>query len=289
MGDQETELPPHVLIFPYPAQSHVNSLLKLAELLCHAGIHVTFLLTDDIHRRLLRPSNAQSQLTRYPGTFRFETISDGLPEDDPRDTTMELFRSFRATAKPLLGELLRSDREKDSDSGRKRVSCIIADGIMSFAIDVAEEMGIPIVVFRTTAAWAVINLEEEIRRLRSASTVVRRGIGGEIVRHRQSSRTGKIKGVWKLGVDMKDTCDRVLIEMMIRDLMDVRREEFQDSSNQMAKLAKKAIAEGGSSYRNLDCLIKDMAKLAKKAIAEGGSSYRNLDCLIKDIRSMSVD
>ncbi|KAI8540034.1 hypothetical protein RHMOL_Rhmol09G0230100 [Rhododendron molle] len=187
MGDQETELPPHVLIFPYPAQSHVNSMLKLAELLCHAGIHVTFLLTDDIHRRLLRPSNAQSQLTHYPGTFRFETISDGLPDDDPRDKTMELFRSFRATAKPLLRELLGSDREKDSDSGRKRVSCIIADGIMSFAIDVAEEMGIPIIVFRTTAAF--------------------------------------------------------IIEMMIRDLMDVRREEFQDSSNQMAKLAKKAIAE----------------------------------------------
>ncbi|KAG5533458.1 hypothetical protein RHGRI_027584 [Rhododendron griersonianum] len=156
MGDQETELPPHVLIFPYPAQGHVNSMLKLAELLCHAGIHVTFLLTDHIHGRLLRHSNAPSQLTRYSG-FRFETIPDGLPEDNPRDKIMELFRSFTATAKPLLGELLWSDREKDSDSARKRVSCIIADGIMSFAIDVAEEIGLPVIVFRTTAAcnfWA---------------------------------------------------------------------------------------------------------------------------------------
>ncbi|KAG5533459.1 hypothetical protein RHGRI_027585 [Rhododendron griersonianum] len=158
MDDQEKEIPPHVLIFPYPAQGHVSPMLKLAELLCHAGLHVTFLVTHFTHRRLLRHGTVHSQLARYTG-FRFETIPDGLPEDDPRsgDTVTELFRSFRVTAKPLLGELLRSDRARDSDSGRKPVSCIIADGIMSFAIDVAEEIGIPIIVFRTTAAcnfWA---------------------------------------------------------------------------------------------------------------------------------------
>lgn len=64
--------------------------------------------------------------------------------------------------------------------------------------------------------------------------------------------------VWKLGLDMKDTCDRVIIEKMARDLMDGKREEFQESSDQMAKLAKKAITEGGSSYCSLDCLIRDI-------------------------------
>ncbi|KAH7840233.1 hypothetical protein Vadar_014482 [Vaccinium darrowii] len=53
--------------------------------------------------------------------------------------------------------------------------------------------------------------------------------------------------VWKLGLDMKDTCDRVIIEKTVRDLMDVKREVFQESSDRMAKLAKKAITEGGSS------------------------------------------
>lgn len=67
-----------------------------------------------------------------------------------------------------------------------------------------------------------------------------------------------VEEVWKLGLDMKDICDRVIIEKMIRDLMDVRREEFQQSSDQVAKLAKNAITEGGSSYENLDCLVRDI-------------------------------
>ncbi|XP_059666352.1 7-deoxyloganetic acid glucosyltransferase-like isoform X1 [Cornus florida] len=65
-----------------------------------------------------------------------------------------------------------------------------------------------------------------------------------------------VSEVWKLGLDMKDTCDRVIIEKMIRDLMDVKKDEFQERANMMAKLAKRAVSEGGSSYCNLDRLIK---------------------------------
>lgn len=153
--------PPHVLIFPFPAQSHVNSMLKLAELLCHAGLHVTFLVTHFTHCRLLRHSNVHSHFTRYPG-FRFETISDGLPEDDPHsgENIVDLLKSFGLIAKPLLTELLISDREKNADSaatGRKKITCIVADGLSSFTIDVAEEMRIPVFCFRTASAcnfWA---------------------------------------------------------------------------------------------------------------------------------------
>ncbi|XP_058181845.1 7-deoxyloganetic acid glucosyl transferase-like [Rhododendron vialii] len=479
MDDQETELPPpRVLIFPYPAQGHVNPMLKLAELLCHAGLHVTFLVTHFTHRRLLCNSTALiSRLTRYSG-FRFEAIPDGLPEDDLRsgDRVMEQFRSFRVTAKPLLRELLGSDGGKDSGSGRKRASCIIADGTLSFAIDVGEEVGIPVIIFWTNSAcafWAffcgpklieageipfqgnnmdvaikcvpgmdgflrrrdlpsiyrvrdvanqdlqillsetlqttraralILNTFEDLEgsvlaqirshcpqvytvgplhahlkvRLASPSSsnsfweedtscmawldaqspksviyvsfgsiimmakdqlmeflhglvcsekrfllVIRpdsmmmgkdwvshlsteilegtrergciigwapqeevlghKSIGGFIThsgwnsilesivvgvpmicwpyfgdQHVNSRFVGE---VWKLGLDMKDTCDRGIIETMIRDLMDVRREEFQHSSDQMAKLTKKVVAEGGSSYCNLDCLIKDIRSM----------------------------
>ncbi|KAH7840146.1 hypothetical protein Vadar_013214 [Vaccinium darrowii] len=474
MDEQETELPPHVLIIPYPAQGHVNPMLKLAELLCHGGIHVTFIVTDYIHGRLLRHSTiVQSHLASYSG-FRFEIISDGLPKDDPRsgDKVGELFRSFRVTAKPLLRELLRSDPVRDSDSGRKRISCIIADGAMSIATDVGEEIGIPVIFFRTTSAcyfWAffcgpkliesgeipfqgndmdvpiksipgtdgflrrrdlpsyyrvsdvadqnlqaimsetlqttrargmIINTFDELEgpilaearlqcpqiytvgplhahlkvRLTSKVTsnslweedmtcmtwldvqpaksviyvsfgsitmmtndqvmefwhglvnsgkrflwvirpdsvigkdwekhlsteilkgtkergcivgwapqeevLVHKSIGGFLTHSGWNSTLESIVAgvpmicwpyfgdqqinsrfvgeVWKLGLDMKDTCDRVIIEKTVRDLMDGKGEEFQESSDQMAKLAKKAITEGGSSYCNLDCLIRDI-------------------------------
>ncbi|PSS34511.1 7-deoxyloganetic acid glucosyltransferase [Actinidia chinensis var. chinensis] len=68
--------------------------------------------------------------------------------------------------------------------------------------------------------------------------------------------------VWKLGLDMKETCDRVIIEKMVRDLMDDRREEFRQSADRMAELAKKAVREGGSSYCNLDRLIEDIRLLS---------------------------
>ncbi|KAH7854227.1 hypothetical protein Vadar_011510 [Vaccinium darrowii] len=53
-----------------------------------------------------------------------------------------------------------------------------------------------------------------------------------------------VSKAWKLGIDMKDTCDRVIIEIMIRDLMVVRRAEFVDSAEQMAKLARESVREG---------------------------------------------
>ncbi|KAK1364944.1 hypothetical protein POM88_040505 [Heracleum sosnowskyi] len=99
---------PHVLIFPLPLQGPVNSMFKLAELLCLSNIHVTFLVTEHIHSRLIRFTDVQSRFQRYPG-FSLETISDGLPEDHPRgDKFMELFDSLRINTKPLFKKFLMS-------------------------------------------------------------------------------------------------------------------------------------------------------------------------------------
>ena len=53
-----------------------------------------------------------------------------------------------------------------------------------------------------------------------------------------------ISQVWKLGLDMKDTCDRGIVEKMVNDLMVERREEFVRSVDEMAKLAKESVSEG---------------------------------------------
>ncbi|GFY82152.1 hypothetical protein Acr_02g0003920 [Actinidia rufa] len=142
------DLPPHILIFPFPASSHVGSMLKLAELLCHGGLHVTFLVTHYIHGRLLRHSDVQSRFSPYSG-FRLQTISDGLPEDDPRsgDKIMDLFHSFGATARPHFRELLVSNRQQNCDT-QNPINCILADLLFSFPIDVAEEFEIPFIYFK---------------------------------------------------------------------------------------------------------------------------------------------
>lgn len=57
-------------------------------------------------------------------------------------------------------------------------------------------------------------------------------------------------------MDIKDTCDRSIIDKAIRDLMEVRKEEFLERAENMARLVKKSVCEEGSSYKNLDCLIQ---------------------------------
>ncbi|XP_052184184.1 7-deoxyloganetic acid glucosyltransferase-like [Diospyros lotus] len=140
----------HVLIFPFPVQGHVKCMLQLAELLCLSGIpFLTFLNSDHNHRRLLLDSHF---LASFPG-FRFASLPDGLPPDHPRSgiRIFELFDSISAVTKPLFRDMLLCGRL--NCDGRPPVNCIIADGIfMSFAIDVAEEVGIPLVSFRTFSA-----------------------------------------------------------------------------------------------------------------------------------------
>ncbi|KAL8470328.1 hypothetical protein ACS0TY_032975 [Phlomoides rotata] len=72
----------------------------------------------------------------------------------------------------------------------------------------------------------------------------------------QTTNSRFVSEVWKIGLDMKDTCDRILIEKMIRDVMEVRRDEFLERARGIAILARKAIYEGGSSYSNLNRLIE---------------------------------
>lgn len=70
--------------------------------------------------------------------------------------------------------------------------------------------------------------------------------------------------VWKLGMDMKDVCDRKIVERMVNDLMVEIRDEFVRSTAEMARLAKKSVNEGGSSYCNLDVLIEDIIRSTSK-------------------------
>ncbi|KAK9106220.1 hypothetical protein Scep_023064 [Stephania cephalantha] len=137
----------HVLIFPLPYQGHVNSMLKLAELLSIAGLRVTFLNSDYNHRRLLSHSDVLTRFSRFPA-FQFQTISDGLPLDNPRSAhqLLQLFNSLNATTKHLFRDRLLSLYP--------RPSSIIVDGAMTFAIDIAKELGVPVFAFRTISACA---------------------------------------------------------------------------------------------------------------------------------------
>ncbi|MQM21596.1 hypothetical protein Taro_054639 [Colocasia esculenta] len=155
-GQKTWGTPHHVLIFPFPFQGHITPMLKLAEVLSLSGIRVTFLNTHHNHRRLLSSPGVGARLASRPG-LRLRSIPDGLPEDNPRGLTeaTEIIAAFDATAPPLYRDLL-SSGGADHD-GAPPVTCVVADGLLRFAVDVAEEMGVPIFAFRTCSSssfWA---------------------------------------------------------------------------------------------------------------------------------------
>ena len=60
---------------------------------------------------------------------------------------------------------------------------------------------------------------------------------------------------------MKDTCDRLTVEKMVKDLMDTKREEILKSMDEIATMAADSAKKGGSSYCNLEKLIEDIRSM----------------------------
>ncbi|KAJ0237419.1 hypothetical protein HA466_0248210 [Hirschfeldia incana] len=144
---------PHVVCVPYPAQGHINPMLKLAKLFHAKGIHVTFVNTVYNHNRLLR-SRGPNALDGLP-SFRFETIPDGLPETDV-DATQDVTALCESTMKNCLApfeELLLHINARDDVP---LVSCIISDDCMSFTLDAAEKLCISHVLFWSTSACGLM-------------------------------------------------------------------------------------------------------------------------------------
>ncbi|KAL8250766.1 hypothetical protein R6Q59_034459 [Mikania micrantha] len=138
---------PHVIFIAVPAQSHIKAMLKLAELLHHKGLQVTFVNTEFTHKRFLESAGPHC-LNGAPG-FRFETIPNGVPpglESDGIHTVRELISpsvetSFMAPFVDLLTRL------------PDPPTCIISDGFVSiFTIDAAQKLGIPVMMYWTIAA-----------------------------------------------------------------------------------------------------------------------------------------
>ncbi|KAF7845432.1 7-deoxyloganetic acid glucosyltransferase [Senna tora] len=71
-----------------------------------------------------------------------------------------------------------------------------------------------------------------------------------------------VSEMWRVGIDMKGSCDRVIVENMVRDLMENKREDILRSTAEMANMANESVKKGGSSYRDLEKLIEDIRSMS---------------------------
>ena len=142
------------MLFPFPCSGHINPTLKLAELLHARGVHVTFVNTEHNHERLRRGAAAAGLRGREG--FRFEAVPDGLSDEDRRgpDRTVRLYLSMRRSCVAPLVALARALAERDD--GVPPVTCVVLSGLVSFALDAAEAIGVPAFVLWGTSACGFV-------------------------------------------------------------------------------------------------------------------------------------
>ncbi|KAJ9174879.1 hypothetical protein P3X46_013479 [Hevea brasiliensis] len=144
---------PHAVCVPYPAQGHVNPMLKLAKMLHSNGFQITFVNTEYNHRRLLK-SRGPNSLDGLPD-FHFEAIPDGLPPSDA-NATQDIPSLCDSTSKHSLVPFRHLLSRLESSNNFPPVTCIISDACMSFTLDAAQEFGIPDVLFWTPSSCGVL-------------------------------------------------------------------------------------------------------------------------------------
>ncbi|KAM0879061.1 hypothetical protein ACQ4PT_034469 [Festuca glaucescens] len=136
--------PPHAVVVPYPGSGNINPALQLAKLLHHHGVYITFVNTEHNHRRV--------QATEG---FRFEAIPDGLVEADrdagDYDIGLSAATSHRC-AEPLRDLVRRLNGMADVPL----VTCLLPTALMSFALDVARELGLPSMVLWGGSAASLV-------------------------------------------------------------------------------------------------------------------------------------
>jgi len=148
------EIKPHAVLTPFPAQGHINALLKLGKLLHLRGFHITFVNTEYNHKRLLksRGPNAFDGFT----DFNFETIPDGLTQieadGDASQDLRSLGESILMNFLNFFDELLAKLQDSATAGLIPPVTCLVSDCYMPFTVDAAEEHALPIVLFSPCSA-----------------------------------------------------------------------------------------------------------------------------------------
>nr|CAB3449600.1 unnamed protein product [Digitaria exilis] len=143
---------PHVVVVTYPGSGNINPALQIAKLLHRHGVYVTFVNTEHNHRRF--QDNEGAGPVRGRDGFRFEAIPDGLSEADrgKQDYGRGLAVS---TSTRCAAPFRRLIERLNSTPGVPQVTCVLPTMLMSFALVVARELGIPTMAFWTGSAAAL--------------------------------------------------------------------------------------------------------------------------------------
>jgi len=139
MGSSEAPL--HILLISYPAQGHINPLLRLAKCLAAKGSSVIFITTKKAGKDMQTVNNiTHKSLTPIgDGSLTFHFFDDGLEDDDPIRASLGGY----STQLELVGTKFLSQMIKNHAESNKPISCIINNPFLPWVCDVASQHDIP--------------------------------------------------------------------------------------------------------------------------------------------------
>ncbi|KAG2711000.1 hypothetical protein I3760_04G056800 [Carya illinoinensis] len=133
-----------ILALPYPAQGYVSPMMALCRVLEKLGFKVTFVNTDFNHKRIMRAGVGRDSLSMGSNNINFVSIPDGLdPEDERNEHEFpKLCQSMLLTMPAKLEELVRGINNNAATHDDDKITCFLTDFGMSWALEVANKMGI---------------------------------------------------------------------------------------------------------------------------------------------------
>nr|UXB92765.1 glycosyltransferase [Helleborus thibetanus] len=129
---------PHLLVISFPAQGHIMPLMEFSHNLVERGFRITFVNTEFIHKRVVA---APSNKGHHMDFIELVSIPDGFEVGGNEFVDYVKMLETMLTKLPgHLEELIK--RINQSSNGDDKISCVIADGHMAWALEVAEKMSI---------------------------------------------------------------------------------------------------------------------------------------------------
>ncbi|CAO2189623.1 unnamed protein product [Urochloa humidicola] len=149
---------PHAVVVPYPGSGNINPALQLSKLLRRHGVFITFVVTEHNLRRVqAATSEGGAAVSSGLERFRIETIPDGMLEADrdAQDYDVGLSKATVHHGAVPLRELVARLRG-GATPGVPPVTCVLPTSLMSFALEVARELGVPSMVLWACSAAALM-------------------------------------------------------------------------------------------------------------------------------------
>ncbi|KAK9672162.1 hypothetical protein RND81_12G081000 [Saponaria officinalis] len=135
----KTSNQPHILVFPYPIQGHINPMLQFSKRLSSKGIKVTLITTITLSKSL--PPQSQS------GSIRIRPIDDGLKDGDTIKDHETYLKTFERVIPKSLINLI-----DEYNNTNKPVTFVVYDCIIPWVLDLTRKKGIDGAPFFTQSA-----------------------------------------------------------------------------------------------------------------------------------------